>query len=150
MSNKNATTAGPLAESDSRKSTSKYTVIFDHVALSVNDVDKSVEFYQKTFNLKEITNRTRKEGIRWLSFDDGRELHLISIYGGEVKLPKAVHFAISTSQFDTLIQHLEDINVPYTDWPGTIGKINFRADGIKQVFLQDPDDFWIEINSVGQ
>ena len=38
----------------------------------------------------------------------------------------------------------------YSDWPGTPHKINIRADGIKQVFFQDGDGYWIEVNSDGQ
>ena len=40
------------------------------------------------------------------------------------------------------------MKITYSDWPGTPGKINVRADGIKQVFFQDPDGYWIEVNSV--
>ena len=133
----------------SNSNTNKYSLNFDHVALSVSDVDRSAEFYQQAFNLKEITNRTRKPGIRWFSFGDGRELHLISIYHGEIKLVKAVHFALSTNQFDLFTSNLEAKKIPYTDFPGKTNQINYRADGIKQIFIQDPDGYWVEVNSVG-
>ncbi len=123
---------------------------FDHVALLVTDVDRSVDFYQRAFSFEEITNLTGKDGIRWLSFGDGRELHLISIYQDEIKLHKAVHFAFTTSDFDGFIEHLESVEIPYTDWPGNRNQINFRADGIKQIFIQDPDGYWLEVNSVGR
>jgi catechol 2,3-dioxygenase-like lactoylglutathione lyase family enzyme len=127
-----------------------YSLAFDHVALSVKDVNRSAEFYQRAFNLEEIKNRTEKEGIRWFSFGDGRELHLISIYDTDIKLVKAAHFALTTSEFDVFIKNLEALEIPYTDFPGNINQINIRADGIKQVFIQDPDGYWIEVNSVGR
>jgi lactoylglutathione lyase len=30
-----------------------------------------------------------------------------------------------------------------------LNKINIRADGVKQIFFQDPDGYWIEVNSIG-
>ena len=123
---------------------------FNHLALSVIDVDRSAEFYKNVLNLQEISNRTKIEGIRWLSFGDGKELHLISILSEKVKINKAVHFALTTSNFDALIKSLTEMNVTYSDWPGTPNTINIRADGIKQIFFQDPDGYWIEVNNVAQ
>lgn len=123
------------------------TLIFNHLALLVTDVDRSVAFYQRAFGFEEIVNRTEKEGIRWLSFGDGRELHLISIYESEIQLHKAVHFAFTTDDFDALIQNLQSEAIPYGDWPGNQGQINFRADGIKQIFIEDPDGYWLEVNN---
>ena len=123
---------------------------FNHLALSVKDVDRSAEFYKNVLNLQEITNRTKIEGIRWFSFGDGKELHLISILSERVTINKAVHFALTTSNFDALIKSLTEMNITYSDWPGTPNTINIRADGIKQIFFQDPDGYWIEVNNVAQ
>ena len=124
------------------------SVSFNHFALSVKDLDQSVEFYKSVLNLDEISNRTMIDGIRWLSLGEGKELHLISILNDEIKINKAVHIALSTSDFDALIEKLNSLGVEYSDWPGNVNKINIRADGIKQVFFQDPNGYWIEVNSV--
>lgn len=123
---------------------------FNHLALSVADVDRSAEFYKDVLGLEEITNRTKMEGIRWFSLNEGKELHLISIIKEKVTINKAVHFALTTPDFDNFVKILESKNITYSDWPGTEGKINIRADGIKQIFFQDPDGYWIEVNSVAQ
>jgi catechol 2,3-dioxygenase-like lactoylglutathione lyase family enzyme len=127
-----------------------FNFTFNHLALSVKDVDRSAEFYKNVLNLQEITNRTKMEGIRWFSFGDGKELHLISILSEKVTINKAVHFALTTSNFDALIKSLTEMNITYSDWPGTPNTINIRADGIKQIFFQDPDGYWIEVNNVAQ
>ena len=127
--------------------TSQFT--FNHIALSVKDVDKSAIFYQEVLQLKEITNRTKIDGIRWFSFGEGKELHLVSILKEPVTINKAVHFALTTANFDAFVKTLETINVIYSDWPGAQNKITKRADGIKQIYFQDPDGYWIEVNSVG-
>ncbi|MDP3946942.1 MAG: VOC family protein [Lutibacter sp.] len=128
--------------------TSQFT--FNHIALSVKDVDKSAIFYKDVLQLKEITNRTKIEGIRWFSFGEGKELHLVSILKDPVSTNKAVHFALTTSNYDAFIKTLEAKKINYSDWPGTPNKISIRADGIKQIYFQDPDGYWIEVNSVGE
>lgn len=123
---------------------------FNHIALSVKDVDRSADFYKEVLNLNEITNKTKIEGIRWLSLGEGKELHLISILKESVTINRALHFALTTSDFDSFIKVLDEMKISYSDWPGTPQKINIRADGIKQIYFQDPDGNWIEINSVMQ
>lgn len=119
----------------------------DHLALSVKDVDKSAEFYKTILSLDEITNKTKKKGIWWFSLGDGKELHLISTVQGEIKLNKAVHFAMTTSSFDVFIDQLTKRHINYSIWAGETQKITIRADGVKQVYIQDPDGYWIEVNS---
>lgn len=127
-----------------------FNFTLNHLALSVKDVNRSAEFYKKVLGLKEITNRTQMAGIRWISLGEGKELHLISILKEEFKINKAIHLALSTPDFDVFIKALDEMKIAYSDWPGTLHTINKRADGIKQIYFQDPDGYWIEINSVGK
>ena len=123
--------------------------ILNHVALSVKDLDASIGFYKELFDLQEITNRTEIEGVRWLSLGEGKELHLISIVKDPVSLNKAVHFAFTTSDFDIFFTKLQNMKLDYSDWPGNASQINIRADGVKQIYFQDPDGYWLEVNSAG-
>ena len=125
-----------------------FSLKMDHVALSVKDLDQSIDFYTTVLKLHEITNLTRKEGIRWVSLGDGKELHLVSTIKEPVTINKAVHLAFKTTNFDALIQVLVKRNITYSDWPGELHKINVRADGIKQIYFQDPDGYWIEVNGL--
>jgi lactoylglutathione lyase len=121
---------------------------YNHLALSVKDVDRSAEFYMKVLKLPEILNRSKIEGVRWFVFADGLELHLISGIKKEVITNKALHLALTTSDLDDFVKTLNTMKIAYSDWPGNPQKINIRADGIKQVFFQDPDGYWIEVNSI--
>lgn len=122
-------------------------VTFDHVAISVEDVDRSADFYRTVFGLQEIGNRTKVEGIRWISLGEGKELHLISVLEEPVSLNKAVHFALTTSDFDGLVKYLRNANMEFSSWAGEAQAITIRADGVRQIYLQDPDGYWIEVNS---
>ena len=121
---------------------------YNHLALSVKDVDRSAEFYMKVLKLPEILNRSKIEGVRWFVFADGQELHLISAIKQDVITNKALHLALTTSNLDDFVKTLNTMKIAYSDWPGNPEKINIRADGIKQVFFQDPDGYWIEVNSI--
>ena len=123
---------------------------FNHLALSVKSLDESATFYKQVLGLPEITNKTKMQGVRWFSLNEGKELHLISFLKEPVIINKAVHMALTTSNFDAFVKSLEAKKIPYSDWPGIPNKINIRADGIKQIFFQDPNGYWIEINSVIQ
>lgn len=127
-----------------------FTFSFNHMAISVKDVNRSAEFYKNVLKLQEITNRTKIDGIRWFSFADGKELHLISILSEKVTINKAVHFALTSPNFDAFINILTKLNITYSDWQGTPNTINVRADGIKQIYFQDPDGYWIEVNNAAQ
>ncbi len=137
---------GLLQAQDS--TTFKFSV--NHLALSVKDVNRSAEFYSKVMMLSEITNRSKIEGIRWFVLGDGRELHLISVIKETITINKALHLGLSTASFDEFVKRLIILKIPYSDWPGKSNTVNTRADGIKQVFFQDPDGYWIEVNSVAQ
>ena len=130
--------------------TASFNFAFNHLALSVKDVDASADFYKKVLKLQEITNRSKLEGVRWFSIGEGKELHLISIIKENVTINKAVHLALTTPNFDAFIKTLDSMKLVYSDWPGTPHKINIRADGIKQIFFQDRDGYWVEVNSAGQ
>ena len=129
---------------------STFNLTFNHQAISVKDVNRSADFYGRILKFQEITNRSKFEGVRWFSIGEGKELHLISIVKENITLNKAIHLAFTTPDFDAFVTMLEKMNIAYSDWPGTLSKVNIRADGMKQVFFQDPDGYWLEVNSVAQ
>lgn len=126
---------------------------FNHVALHVTDIERSATFYGRTLQLDELARASVTPGVRWFSLGGGTELHLIGpeYYRGEaVHTNRAVHMALTTPRFDELLRYLERAGVAYGDWSGTHRAVQRRSDGVRQVFLQDPDGYWIEINSAGE
>lgn len=123
-----------------------HTFIFNHIALSVKDVDESVEFYQKIFQFDEIENTASNSKTRWLLIHEDQQLHLIPRPDAEIKTNKAVHFAFATADYESFVSLLNELEIPYSDWKNTPNKDYIRKDGIRQVYFQDPDGYWIEIN----
>src|SRR6185295_14053786 len=91
-------------ESIRAQDTTFFNFAFNHLALSVKDVDASADFYKSVLKLPEITNRSKLEGIRWFSLGKGKELHLISIIKENVTINKALHLALTTPSFDAFIK----------------------------------------------
>ncbi|WP_296623194.1 VOC family protein [Marivirga sp.] len=127
-----------------------FTLSFNHMALSVKDVNVSATFYTDVLNLKIIPLPPEATDVKWISMGDGKELHLLSGFKNDVKINKDLHLAFSAANFDEFVQRLTEMNVEYSDFPGNLNKINVRPDGIEQVYFQDPDGYWIEVNSIKQ
>ncbi|MEM6718598.1 MAG: VOC family protein [Bacteroidota bacterium] len=122
------------------------TFSFNHIALSVKDVDIAIAFYQKIFQFKEIKNTASTSKTRWLAIGEGKQLHLIPRPNADIKTNKAVHFAFATSDFNAFVNFLNELNISYSDWRDTPKKDYVRDDGIQQIYFQDPDGYWIEVN----
>ena len=60
---------------------------------------------------------------------------------------KSVHLCLATQKLDELITYLEEKNVPYWDWPGKENPVTLRADGVRQIYVKDPENNWVEINN---
>lgn len=119
---------------------------FNHLALAVKDITSSMAFYQAVFGLSEIENTASNSTTRWLALGEGKELHLIPRAEAEIKTHKAVHFAMAIDDIDRFMVHLKSLNISFWDWPGNADQYNVRKDGIKQLYFQDPNGYWIEVN----
>jgi catechol 2,3-dioxygenase-like lactoylglutathione lyase family enzyme len=122
---------------------------FNHQALLVNDLNQSGYFYKNILGFEEIeVGAGQNPPKRWFKSDDGMEIHLISTNKKLKSIPKGVHMAFSVKNFDLFIDSLSINKVKYSNWIGNENQIQIRKDGYKQVFFQDPQGYWIEINNV--
>lgn len=117
----------------------------DHDAIQVSDLEISAEFYKNIMGLKEIPNGGLPEHIRWFQLSDKTQLHIIE-NKEEIKKHKGVHMAVNTDLLPAFMVHLRNNNIHFENWPGEAGTTNTRPDGIKQIYFQDPDGYWIEVN----
>lgn len=118
---------------------------FDHYTIKVNNLSESAEFYKKVLGLSEITNRTEKSYIRWFSLGDG-ELHIVERGSENIETDVGVHLALKLIDFDSFLSQLKKNGITSHNSKGEPGSYTTRTDGIRQVYFQDPDDYWIEVN----
>lgn len=122
-----------------------YELNKDHDAIQVKDVNASAKFYGEILGLKEIPNGGLPDHIRWFQLNNQIQIHLIESSELPEKL-KGVHMALNTDKLREFMEFLNSRNIHFENWPGEAGKTNTRPDGVKQIYLQDPDGYWIEVN----
>jgi lactoylglutathione lyase len=122
-----------------------YRFALDHFALLVRDVARSTAFYRDVMGFSPI-ERTGSPGVQWLEIGDGDAIHLIQNDFGATHVIKDTHVAVSTADFDAFVAHLNALGIAFNDWPGNPGKIGVHRNGFRQIYVQDPDGYWIEIN----
>lgn len=131
----------------SAQDNTKLSFKIDHFAINVDNLNRSADWYQKVFDLKEIYDGTEQEHIRWFRLGESQELHIIEVQNIKITIPKGVHIALTTRDLTAFINRLVQLGIEYYDWPGSPGSKSIRPDGIEQVYITDPDGYWIEINN---
>lgn len=120
---------------------------YDHYSVIVTDVDKSAEFYANILKLEETPHPDKTPGFRWFIVNGNSQIHLIQKDVAQFEKNKTLHLCLATQNLDGLIAHLKKNKVPFSDWPGKDNGITLRSDGVRQIYIQDPDGYWIEINT---
>lgn len=118
----------------------------NHIAVHVSNLQESKDFYSSILGLEEI-DEPFKDGLHgWYSIGSGSALHIIEAPDTPKEISKVNHLCFSMEDMDAFIQRLKDKNYPFESWPGEKGVVTVRVDGIRQIYIQDPDGTWIEIN----
>ena len=121
-------------------------IALNHIAVYVHDLKVSTAFYDSIVDLKKIPEPF-KDGLHtWYSLGQA-QLHLIQ--GAEKNVPrnKNDHLCFSVRSIEEFINRLNKNKVKYSNWEGIENQITIRVDGIKQIYFQDPDGHWIEVNN---
>ena len=96
--------------------------------------------------LKEIPEPFHNGKHVWLRTGEHSQLHLIEGATEITQHDINTHFAYSVPNLEEFTKHLDAMNVNYGDWNHTTKIPKSRPDGVKQIYLQDPDNIWIEVN----
>ena len=120
---------------------------FDHLAIYVTNLQQSGKFYQGILGLDSIPEPFHDGKHLWLSLGSGTSLHIIQGAEKPKEYFQNNHLCLRTDNVVAFTKVLEANKIGYVDLKGTPGKINTRPDGIQQVWLKDPDGYWIEVNN---
>lgn len=121
--------------------------ILNHIAVYVNDLQESTEFYQHIIGL-EIIEEPFKDGKHtWFTLGAQGQLHLISGAKKGMEQIKDRHLCFSVPSIEQFIDKLEKNKINYSNWKGEGKSPTVRPDGVKQIYFQDPDGYWLEINN---
>lgn len=110
----------------------------NHIALFVKDLEASKEFYGNVLEFPEVARPAFDFEGAWYALGT-HTLHLIAgrtddiIVGGT----RRNHFALEVEDIEECEAFLKAKKIPM------VGP-KMRPDGVPQIFIQDPDGYWIE------
>jgi len=125
--------------------TTKAQAVFNHVALCSKDLKKSNEFYTSVLKLKIIPNPFKDTVHTWYSIAPNIAMHVIQSNCSTTKVI-ADHICFSVPSITNFVEMLKAKRITYCNWKQIPGQIEHRVDGVSQVYIQDPDGYWIEVN----
>lgn len=118
----------------------------NHIAIYVHELERSTNFYEEVLMLRKIEEPFHDGKHTWFTLGPAGQLHLIQGAKANISRDKNDHLCFSVASIDAFIQNLDEHGIEYTNWPGTEKAPTVRVDGVKQIYFQDPDGHWIEVN----
>lgn len=118
----------------------------DHIALLVRDLDETAKFLTEVLQIREVPDPMGGGHIRWFEFGNGQRFHIQAGDISRTHVEKRTHFALSAPDLDAVIEHFRAAGVTFSNMAGVAGEVNVRPDGMRAVFVQDPNGYWFEIN----
>ena len=118
-----------------------------HVALYVFDLQKSVDFYKSVLGLQQLPEPFKDGKHVWLRMGPHSQLHIIQGAAKVEPHDKNSHLAFSVKDLKKFTARLDNAGVRYGSWTSDKKRTTARPDGVEQVYLQDPDNFWVEVNN---
>ncbi len=111
----------------------------NHVALHVQDVEKSCEFYENVLRLPRMKRPDFDFPGAWFRLGAHQELHLIGNRGDAVNSnDRGNHYALMVDDMDAWESFFNENAIDYLPR-------RTRPDGAFQIYVTDPDGYFIEL-----
>lgn len=120
--------------------------VLNHIALSVVNLEKATAFYRDILSIDTIPEPFHDGKHTWFKISEHGQLHLIQSAPAITPHDKGTHLCFSVPSVDALIKLLDKHKIDFENWAGTGRMPTVRVDGVKQIYLRDPDGYWVEIN----
>jgi len=122
------------------------TAKLNHIAFYVLNLKTSTDFYRNIIGLDTIPEPFHDGHHTWFLIGPKSHLHIISGATEKTSHDKNTHLCFTVPSVEAFLPVLKKNNIPYENWAGEKTAITLRVDGVKQVYFQDPDGYWLEIN----
>ncbi len=119
----------------------------NHLAIYVTDLQRSAAFYRDIIGLDTIPEPFHDGKHAWLRIGPHSALHIIQGADTPKTYFKNNHICFSVPSIENFTGKLKQNNIRWEDVKGQHNAITKRADGVLQLWMQDPDGYWIEINN---
>lgn len=119
----------------------------NHLAIYVTDLAQSSNFYMQVLGLDSIPEPFHDHKHVWLDLGFGTSLHIISGAENKKEYFQHNHICLSTDNLDRFKNTLLQKKITWYNNAGEKGKTITRPDGVQQIWIQDPDGYWLEINN---
>lgn len=110
----------------------------NHVAIYVEDLDNSIRFYEHLLELERIPRPAFNFPGAWFKLGNRQALHLIARRTEALTIVRQNHFALKITSAVDAVALLDKKGIDY------LGP-KPRPDGAIQIFIQDPDGYYIEL-----
>jgi lactoylglutathione lyase len=115
---------------------------FEHIALPIKDLSKSIHFYHTLLGLEFLPRPDFDFEGAWFDLGNGIQLHLLKSEVSHIMSgSRLFHFAFKVED----VKEIEDLCIEHNL---LFNPIKTRSDGIRQIFVQDPDGWYLEFNSL--
>jgi len=118
----------------------------NHTAIYVVNAKVSAAFYQNIFGLDTIAEPFHDGRHAWLKIAPGVAMHIIEGASTSKDYYKNHHTCFSVSDIELFTNILSQHAIKWEDRDGKKQAITTRVDGVHQLWLQDPDGYWLEVN----
>lgn len=125
---------------------SRQKATINHTAIFVVNCKVSAAFYHNIIGLDTIPEPFHDGKHAWFKIGPGSAMHIIEGATAKKEYYKNQHTCFSVGSVEAFTELLKKNSIPFEDVRGTVGAITTRVDGVKQIWLRDPDGYWIEIN----
>lgn len=116
------------------------------MAIYVRNLDSSMRFYTMLFHFDTLPHPRLELRYQWYKVGANNAFHMVEGLKDTVNIPFFTHFCFSVSSIDEFARLLDQNGIHYYSGPDRKKGFRVRNDGVKQLFFQDPDKYWLEVN----
>ena len=124
----------------------KPKALLNHVAIYVVDLQKTAAFYDEMFGFDTIPEPFHDGKHIWYSIAPGVAMHVIQGADKPKEYFLNQHTCFSVPSVDDFVAKLKAKNQHWYNSKGVLDIVTTRIDGVKQIWVTDPDGYYIEVN----